>query len=184
MADNTPRSLTIIERLQLANQFALLEKLDPHEKEHYAMCREVLTDGYTAFYGEVFQGIGEELPEEHCQFVYDVLDMHRDLTGSYEALTDKAGIDPFLVSFRGFDGNNEVELMGFLRFLKEQGRWSETLEKCGLNSHCPTVERYRAMLRIWKPIRDKYKSDFGEWHNLTADEIKQVLDWKNAAVSA
>jgi uncharacterized protein len=187
MSDNTPKTLTPLERLQLANQFAILEKLDSQEKDHYAMCREVMQSGYTTFYGEVFQGIGDELEQDYCHFVYDVLDMHRDLMGSSDALTEKekTGIDPYLVTFRGFDGNNEIELYGFLKFLKEQGRWSETLEKCGLNSHCPTVERYREMLRIWKPIREKYQSGItAEWHNLTSDEIKQVLDWKNKAVSA
>jgi uncharacterized protein len=185
LADNTPSSLTVLQRLQFANQFAILEKLHPNERNHYAMCRQVMENGYTAFYGEVFTGIGDELPEDYWQFVYDVLEMHRDLRGSYDALADKSGIDPFLVTFRGFDGNNETELYAFLKFLKEQGRFSQTLEKCGLDTHCPTVERYREMLRIWKPIRQKYESGItAEWPNLTSDELKQVLDWKKKAVSA
>jgi uncharacterized protein YfbU (UPF0304 family) len=184
MADNTPSSLTILERLQLSNQFAILEKLDPTEQKHYAMCREVMERGYTSFYGEVFQGIGDELPEDYGHFVFDVLDMHRDLKGSYDSLADKSGIDPFLVTFRGFDGNNEHELYAFLKFLKEHGRFSQTLEECGLDSHCPTVERYRGMLGIWKPIREKYQSGFSaEWQNLTSDEIKQVIDWKKTAAA-
>lgn len=186
MADNNPRTLTVLERLQLANQFAILEELvDENEKDHYAKCREIMESGYTIMYGEVFQGISDELPQDYCEFVFDVLDMHRDLMTSFEQLKDKESIDPSQVNFRGFDGNNESELMGFLTFLKGQGRWSETLEKCPLNSHFPTVDRYQAMLRNWKPIRDKYKGDLGtDWHNLTAEEIKQVLDWKNKEVNA
>ncbi len=70
--------------------------------------------------------LNDEVSEDDCRFVYDVLDMHRDLIRSYEALTDKAGIEAADVSFRGFDGNNEPELYGLISFLKGQGLWEET----------------------------------------------------------
>ena len=183
MADNTPSSLNTLERLHLANQFSILERLDPDQKDHWAMCRKVIESGYTIMYGEVFQHINSELEREECEFVFDVLNMYRDLGHSYAALTDKGGIDADDVEFHGFDGNNETALYFFIEFLKEQGRWSETLEKCGMNTHYPVVDRYRKMIPIWKDIRAQY-DPVAKWHDLTADEVKKILFWKDRAVSA
>lgn len=179
MADNTPHTLTIMERVQLANQFRILQQIDENESDHWAKCKEIVESGYTIMYGEIFQGFSDELDRDDCVFVFDVLDMYRDLKFSYGALPDKTGIDEYDVTFRGFDGNNETEYYSFIGFLKEQGRWSETLENCGMNSHSPTVDRYRVMIPIWKNIRKQY-NPIGQHHDLTADEIKQVLDWKKA----
>jgi hypothetical protein len=183
MPDNTPETLTVTERRQLANQHEILEKLDPNNAEHHAKCRTILQKGYTLLYADVFQGIYEELNQEDCRFVYDVLNMYRDLTWSYEALTDKAGIDADDVRFPGFDGNNETAFYGFAGFLKEQGLWKETLGPSGLNSHAPTIQRYQKMLANHKTIRDKY-DPMVKRHDLTADEIKQIMPWKFQAVSA
>jgi uncharacterized protein YfbU (UPF0304 family) len=183
VADNTPDTLTPTERLQLANQHEILEKLDPDNKEYHAKCREILTSGFTLLYPQVFQEINEELDQAACKFVYDVLDMHRDLIQSYDALTDKAGIDLADVRFRGFDGNNEGELYRFISFLQKHGLWKETLANCGLNTHAQSVPRYRKMLEQHKAIRDQF-DPLGKSHDLTADEIKQVVFWKFQGVAA
>jgi len=142
-----------------------------------------LEKGYTLLYDEVFQGLNDEVSEDDCRFVYDVLDMHRDLIRSYEALTDKAGIEAADVSFRGFDGNNEPELYGLISFLKGRGLWEETLGPSGLNTHAQSVPRYKKMLENHKAVRDQY-DPMGQWHDLTADEIKQVVYWRFQALSA
>jgi uncharacterized protein YfbU (UPF0304 family) len=182
MADHTPHTLTVTERRQLANQHEILEKLDPNNADYHSKCQTILEKGYTLLYGEVFQSVGEEVSEDDCKFVYDVLDMYRDLIRSHEALTDKAGVDADDVRFPGFDGNNETELFGFIRFLKEQGLWEETLASSGLNSHSETITRYQKMLKNHKAIRDKY-DPMAPWHDLTADEIKQVMPWRFQAVA-
>jgi uncharacterized protein YfbU (UPF0304 family) len=180
--DKTPETLTPTERLQFANQFAILEKLDQNNAEYYAKGRKILESGYTLLYGEIFQTVSDELPVHDCNFVYDVLETHRDLIQSYAALTDKAGITPDDVRFRGFDGNNESEFYGFVQFLQEHGLWKETLTG-GLNSHAPTIDRYREMVAKRKKIRDQYEVG-ATWHDLTAEEIKEVVYWKFQAVGA
>ena len=47
---------TPVERLQLANQFAILEKLYHPNGEHFAKNRKILEDGYTLLYEQVFPG--------------------------------------------------------------------------------------------------------------------------------
>jgi uncharacterized protein YfbU (UPF0304 family) len=69
----------------------------------------------------------EEMDVEECKYVYDVLDLHRILIQSYEALTDKKGLTPDDVRFRGFDGNNETKRWAFAEHLQKQGKWKETL---------------------------------------------------------
>jgi uncharacterized protein YfbU (UPF0304 family) len=184
MADNTPHTLAPTERLQLAQQHEILEKLDPDNAEHHAKCREILQNGFTLLYGEVFQDIYEEVDQDACEFVYDVLAMYRDLMRSYDAMVDKAGIELDDVRFAGFDGNNESRLYGFIKFLKGQGLWDEPLATSGMNSHYPTIGRYQKMLANYKAIRDKY-DPMAKSHDLTAEEIKQVMPWRfQHAVSA
>ena len=170
----SPDSLTQVERLQLANQFEILEKLNPQNAECYAEKREILENGYTILYGDVFRTIYEELSMEQCRYVYDVLDMHRDLHYSYEQLADKSGIKPDEIRFRGFDGNNESKLYSFAEYLKKTGKWQETLVG-GLNSHSMiTINLYPKMLDKYRRIKEKRKDRLGITP-LSADEIKEII---------
>jgi uncharacterized protein len=178
-----PDSLSQVERLQLVNQFEILEKLDPENAKFYAEKREILERGYTILYEKVFNNIFEEMSMDECNYVFDVLEMHRALINSYDRLTDKAGLTPSDVAFRGFDGNNESKRYAFAKHLKETGRWEETL-KGKLNSHfIGTMHRYPPMLERWKRIRDQ-KDDLGAEWGLTADQIKEIIEWKAQRATA
>jgi uncharacterized protein YfbU (UPF0304 family) len=98
-------ALTPFERLSLMNQLLILKRLDPDNAKDYDDQITILHSGYTIRYGEVFQPVFEEMPIEECEYVYDVLDMHRILITSFESLTDKQGLTADDVRFRGFDGN-------------------------------------------------------------------------------
>ena len=73
--------------------------------------------------------IYDEMSVEECRYVYDVLDLYRVLIRSYGELKDKEGLTPDDVKFAGFDGNNETKRWAFARHLKEEGRWTETLDR-------------------------------------------------------
>jgi uncharacterized protein YfbU (UPF0304 family) len=133
-----PKTLTPVERLELINQFRILGKLYPEHGEDYAESREIIAHGYTIQYEEVFKQVFEEMDIEQCKYVFDVLDMYRMLIQSYDALTDKKGLKPGDVRFRGFDGNNESDRYAFAGHLQEQGKWPETLTG-DLNSHSMTT---------------------------------------------
>jgi len=175
-----PTSLDPIQRLQLINQYLILEKIDPREKDTYSNNRRVLEEGYTAFYGELLNTIDEEMPPEECEFVFDVLNMYRDLIGSYERLADKSGIEAVDVQFGGFDGNNESKQLRFLKYLKKIGRYSETLKaERDWNSHSETVSEYRRMLHTFSRIQAERKQSMHAMHPdrwvLTADQIKEII---------
>jgi DNA protecting protein DprA len=173
--DSTPTTLTPLERLQLANQFEILEKMKPEEAEHYASLREIVERGYTIRYEEVFNGIYDEMSLDECKYVYDVLDMHRALINSFNELKDKQGLTAEDVKFKGFDGNNESKRHGFVRYLQKEGLWTETLV-ADLNSHSMmTMKLYPRMLRNFEPIKQQIlDSHSGNWL-LTAEQIRKVI---------
>lgn len=170
-----PETLTASERLQIANQFRILEKLYPEQADHYAEMRDIIANGYTSQYEGVFNETDEEMSIQECKYVYDVLDMYRILISSYNALTDKKGLTPEDVHFQGFDGNNESKHLAFAEHLRKQGRWQETL-KGNLNSHSIfTLSLYPRMLAKFEPIsKEILASRTGNWL-LTAEQIKEVI---------
>jgi uncharacterized protein YfbU (UPF0304 family) len=171
-------SLTPFERLSLMNQLRILKKLDPENAEDYENQIQILHSGYSVLYGEVFQYVFEEMPLDECEYVFDVLDMHRTLINSFEALKDKQGLMADDVRFRGFDGNNESKRWAFAEYLQKTGRWKETLVG-GLNSHSMmTMHRYPEMLKRYEPIKQKIiESHSGNWQ-LTSEQIKIVIGRK------
>ena len=96
--------------------------------------------------------------------VVDILDMWRFLESAYNKLSDeekervKAEGQPFgeAISFWGFDGNNEGEYMGIAAFLiGKLDRFTSFAGREHLNSHMPTLVRYRRMVEAFSPIRAK-----------------------------
>jgi hypothetical protein len=169
-----PKTLTPVERLLLANQFRILEKLYPDSAEEYAKMRSIVAQGYTIEYEGVFNEVWDEMDIGECNYVFDVLEMYDTLERSYDALSDKAGLRPEDVCFRGFDGNNESRRFMFAQHLRNEGKWTETLAG-NLDSHSKgTMLRYPRMLAKYKPIAEKIRGEHGDWQ-LTADQIKEVI---------
>jgi uncharacterized protein YfbU (UPF0304 family) len=105
--------------------------------------------------------------------VTEILDLYRALEPSYDKLdpTARAGIEEWWVRFPGFDGNNETEHMSVARFLiNEMERWDE-FKSHPMNSHSPTLDRAREMVRRYESVRASIGSSR---RLLTADEIKNV----------
>ena len=57
-------TLTLKERLLLANQYLILEKLYPDEAEHYAELRKVVERGYALEYIDLVEQFSEELSKQ------------------------------------------------------------------------------------------------------------------------
>lgn len=170
-----PQTLTELERLQLINQYAILEKVDEENAEHWAECQVILRKGYTLEYHKLFDPIWDELSANDGRYVMDVLDMHHALQISLERLEDKGDMKPEDIKFRGFSGNDETHLMAFAEKLRDDGRWSGVIGgRKDLDSHFPTTMRYRPMLEKWKAIGTK--ADIERRFRLTKEEIKEILD--------
>lgn len=167
-------NFTLKERLSLANQYAIMEKLseDEDDAKHYAHLRTIVQDGLTLEYGDLSSGFEEEeLTEQQCNEVIDILDMYRHITESYEALADKEGFTPADVRLPGFDGNDHLEsrYAAYVELHLDQGNWHELQDRKGnLNSHRQMLEKYRLMLAVHK----RFKRD----SDLNKAQIDQLLD--------
>ncbi|MGG5870195.1 YfbU family protein [Pseudomonas peli] len=158
-----------LKRYELINQLLILEKLYPEEADYYSRNRKALENGYELHYSWLTENINDGLSEEQCKEVLDILDMYRSITFSWQRLHDGEEI-PENLKFRGFDGNNETELMGYVQyFIIELDRFEELKygkEHPYFNSHHPTLEMYRRMLTIWKEY------DF----DLTNEQIASIME--------
>jgi uncharacterized protein YfbU (UPF0304 family) len=105
----------------------------------------------------------------------DILDMWYFLEGGYEKLSPadkqkvKDAIDRDQVHFLGFDGNNE-DHYGIARYFVEKLQRFEHFKGRDLNSHMPSIDRYRHMYRVFEPIRETLHS-----RSLNAAEIIQIM---------
>jgi uncharacterized protein len=146
-------NLSKLERLKLINQFKILEQLYPGEADHYKNQRTVLEWGYTRHYSDMFHWIADEMSEEECNEIVEILELHRVLYDAYQKLKDKKGINPEDIQFKGFDGNNESKEMLYATFYMHELDGYRELRGSGqspdYNSHHPMIEKYRSMVKVW-----------------------------------
>jgi uncharacterized protein len=108
----------------------------------------------------------------------DYLDMWRFLEQDFEQLSpaDKAKLakdaDPYgtSVRFSGFDGNNEPHYHIASYMVKDLPMAFEHFKGRDLNSHHPSVDRYRRMYTVFEPIR----KNLGD-RKLNVDEMIAIL---------
>jgi uncharacterized protein YfbU (UPF0304 family) len=139
------------DRLVLINQYRILASLDKDQEAHYQELIEILENGYSIFYSQLHAWISDDMPPEAGALVLRILDLYRAIEDVKRSSEDNRLLEHHLSFFRGFDGNNETEYMGFCRFLiQTQGKFQEQeqylLRNDNLNSHMPMVETYQRML--------------------------------------
>ena len=162
-------SLTLMQRLQLATQYRILEKLEPNEPV-WRKGAEAFEQGYTKFYDDVTLHIEpDEMSIAECDYVYNILGLYSDLKDSYVKLTNKENLSLSHVTFPGFDGNHELKEYFFAKFLKGQGLWKHVLGD-DPNSHHETAPRYHQMLNRASKFTQQ------ERVNLTAAQIKSIIE--------
>jgi uncharacterized protein len=131
--------------------------------------------------GWEYSGIfhGDEPDNATRTEVIQILEMWCFIERGYGKLSKKDKVrieteaDPFgkHVSFGGFDGNYEAGHLGIASFLiNNLNRFSEFKGR-DLNSHCPSLDAYRRMLKVFEPLR----------HNLIGQELdaSQITDILN-----
>jgi uncharacterized protein YfbU (UPF0304 family) len=166
--------LSKLERLILANQYRILECVDPENRDDHAFARLTLERGFELETDGLTDGYYEWLDAAECDFVTDVFVMYRTLQDAYAALADKRGIKPTLVEMPGFDGSGESQYLAYARFVvNEKQEFEEVrvaqIAAADLNSHMPTVGRYREMLARWKQL------EVPERYDLDRAALLQVL---------
>jgi uncharacterized protein len=115
----------------------------------------------------------------HVSEVADILDMWTLIEESYEGFgpQDRKKVEtdaaPFgsKVKFRGFDGNNETELLSVADFFIEHMDSYQQFKGRDLNSHgMPPIDAYRRMLAVWVPLQASL-----DGNPLTAAHIIRLL---------
>ncbi|MDJ0030330.1 YfbU family protein [Pantoea ananatis] len=111
--------------------------------------------------------------------VCDVLDMYDLLRFTYGHLSpgDQAKLAQevphfsvdYSLTFPGFDGNHEGELMSVARMLSKMGRFSS--QEILKNSHFPTFQTSERMLSVFLPAR----ADFHHQRGLTYEALRDTL---------
>lgn len=153
--------LTKKERLGFIYQLRILEALYPNQADEYAKHRIALEEGYALQYSWMTEYLYDELSEDDCREVINILDMYRVITFGLTKLPENDEIrNHHLAKFPGFDGNNETHQMAYARyFIIDLDRFSELRqdEYPYFNSHCPMLDTYRRMLERWETLRDKFK---------------------------
>lgn len=161
-------TLTDTERLILANQYEILGLLkEGGDSEWYTRLAENLRDGHKWIYQQKLQ-LSENLSDADTNHVLDILGIFSALRDSYKQLADKSGITESDVTFPGFDGNNESELLHFARALSANGNYHETIGQEARNSHSPTRDTYSRMIGEWKRLGSPH-------FPFTKDQIVQIL---------
>lgn len=158
--------LTKKERLALIYQLRILEALYPDEAADFSHKRTALEDGYALHYEWLTENLSDELSKEECREILDILDMYRAITFGIQKLDDGDALrEHNLAKFRGFDGNNEGQLMAYVRyFIIDLDRYDELKQGKlpSFNSHTPMLETYRAMLERWKSLDNKFELSRGQ----------------------
>lgn len=163
--------LSKLERLNIINQFLILEKLYPEEADYYEKHRIALQHGYTLHYSWIFENLWDDLSEADCRLVLDTLDVHRAMSFSYKKLESKTNIRETQIEFSGFDGNNESHHLAYARyFIVDLDRYAELKknEYPDFNSHCEMIPKYKRMQSAWISL--------GKSYSLSEEQIKNILE--------
>lgn len=189
--DITPRSLTAVERQQLALLHRILARLVGNDndvdgdKEYQLKRAQVLEEGFVSEYATEFLGITPELSALDSRFVLDVLDLFSITTSSLKKLRmDGAAVDDALaraLRFDGFDANDarESHMLAYAQHLFGEGRWSDLLPDLNDNgnSHRRMTEVYQRMLDEHAVIKAERARERGR-HDafLGAEELQRLSD--------
>ncbi|MED1559435.1 YfbU family protein [Bacillus paramycoides] len=176
------------ERLILANQYEILAKLaeDDYEKKQFNNLRDIFTSGYSRYYSLATEHFSDEVSDEECKFVVDVLNMYRDLYYSWYRNKDAHEvINEKTVLFKGFDLNDEIEVKyySFYKFLvNDFGRFEEIKEFIAegkiedFNSHGsgPSMRQLNLMLSKWQEIKNRDEYNYSD--DLALEEISEIIN--------
>ncbi|MFJ5448843.1 YfbU family protein [Pectobacterium carotovorum] len=113
----------------------------------------------------------------HVKTVFDILDMWRVIEYSYGELSNEGkdtlaeNIKPFSAPvFRGFDGNNETDLLVAAEFIINKLDRFEEFKGRDLNSHTHSVDGYLRMLGVFTP---ELRSNMGR--PLSVEQLSSIL---------
>jgi len=153
------QKLSKAERQILVNQYRILSAVN-EDSEYYDLKANILEQGYTGRYSEVFT-IHEEIPEDICDETDEILNMYRRINNAITQLSseEKDSLNLEKLKFEGFDGNNDPHYHYMTFMVENMDLWQEYNEVY-LNSHSQfPLTKYRKMLEYQKALLEQGKYD-------------------------
>ena len=151
---NTP-SLTLVERLTLANQYRILAALSTDKAPAFTGNAEILLGGHSGLYAHVFDEISEEVPPNVTTELQDILDMFRGInvafTESLKSEIEAAGLNRGPFSFNGFSHEYKQYSDQALVMVEHLNMYQELKGEPLISDHWSDMMRYRRMLMIYQP---------------------------------
>lgn len=128
---------------------------------------EILRRGLKGEYYRLTESFSEELSEDECDEVRDVLHMYHELQSSNRQLEQTRAVDEERLRFPGFDPDDETGLVTYVSFIRESlGEYRDLeVDGRGRPADGPRLSEYRAML-------EAFGDGGGE---ITAAEIRTIL---------
>lgn len=171
--------LTNPEKLIISMLAELHEKAGIEVEQAQLIKRAIYSNNTWALSWEL-QGIVGDDREETPPLVSDVvniLDMWSFLEEAMAALPEKDAQEVRdavgrTTEFIGFDGNNESEAFSTAVFLIGPMKRFESYVGRDMNSHIPTLDRYRAMYQVFKDLRP----NLGYRRTLSREQLIQVMN--------
>ena len=158
-------TLSYVERILLANQFKILEILDPNSANEYSQSREIVEAGYQYLYETINTSITTAgMPMETGEEVCEILDMFRVLEHSSKDMGNT--MEQFEVTFDGFDESDDHHYRFAMFARRKLGRWSELEHYPDSSQTESTLPRYRSMLDTWRTM--------GKPSKLSEEEIARL----------
>jgi uncharacterized protein YfbU (UPF0304 family) len=167
-----PKTLSIVERQILANQFRILASQKEDINEDYETRVEILEIGYAGEYNRVFNVYSDEVDYKTCIETIEILDMYRRINNAISLLTDeeKATLDLEKIEFKGFDANNNSHF-DYLTFMVEKlNKWQEHNGNY-LNSHSEiSLLNYKKMLEYQNTVLKNRRFD------LDINDLRNIIE--------
>lgn len=163
------------QKLCLLNQYKILRDLaiirkDEHDEELYDNNVIILQNGFTYNYQDLLEEFSTEMTDEECKLVWDILDLYCVIKYSYKNIQNPS-INEYDIYFKGFDGNNEIQLLSYCKFIIfNLHRFCELTEneRSDFNSHHEMHNDYKRMVDRWMKMDRPY--------DLSEEQIKEILD--------
>ncbi len=175
-----PESLSIIERQILTNQYRILSKLESDNPDHETKI-EILENGFTEQYYEVFDVSTEEISLEICEETTQILNMYRRINNCLKSLskTEKESLNLNALAFEGFGANGHFHSQYMTFMMEKMDLWREyrtlNLEEKSKNA----LFKYRKMLNY-----QNYLLENDQYHLTRTDLIKLLSILEKESVSA
>lgn len=180
--DDYARHLDTKERLLYLLLTTIIRAVsNDYDKEYYNKQIEVLKNGFSLHYNELFSQINnDEMTNDECKEVLDILDMYSSIIKSFNYLKNNGiqlkELTENDVLFPGFDSNNENKQYLYSNFfMYKLDRFKDVQDHLingDLNSHQSVLDKYKEQLKKWKSMKDSGKNVY----QMQETELSELLN--------